>query len=213
MKKIAGFLTVGLFCFMFFASTPTRSAAQKGKVRRKANKIENSYIVVLDDSVVGEKGAYSISRYVADDLASLHGGKVKHVYKHALNGFSVEMSEADAEALSKDFRVALVEEDGVMTADATQTNPPWGLNRIDQRNLPLNAPTSITGQAPAFGSTSSTPGSAPLTRNLAVAPRTSLTHSAATARIATAMARTFPAPSAVQLMALPKAHYSAVFAF
>jgi subtilisin family serine protease len=138
MKKTAVFLTVGLFCVMLFASIPTRSAGQNGKVRKKANRIENSYIVVLDDSVVGGKGAFSISSYVADDLASRHNGKVKHVYKHAINGFSVEMSEADAEALSQDFRVALVEEDGVVTADATQTNPPWGLNRIDQRNLPLN---------------------------------------------------------------------------
>lgn len=138
MKKIAVFLTVGLFCLMFFASIPTRSAGPKGKVRKNANKIENSYIVMLNDAVVGEKGAYSISSYVADDLASRHRGKVKHVYKHAINGFSVEMTEADAEALALDFRVALVEEDGVMTADATQTNPPWGLDRIDQRNLPLN---------------------------------------------------------------------------
>jgi subtilisin family serine protease len=138
MKKIAVYLTVGLFCFMIFASIPTRSEGTKGKVRKNANKIENSYIVLLDDSVVGEKGDYSISAYVADDLASRHHGKVKHIYKYAINGFSVEMSEADAEALSQDFRVALVEEDGVVTADATQTNPPWGLNRIDQRNLPLN---------------------------------------------------------------------------
>ena len=94
---------------------------------------------MLDDSVVGEKGAYSISPYVADDLAARHRGKVKHVYQHALNGFAVEMSEADAEAMAKDFRVAYVEEDGVMTADATQNNPPWGLDRIDQRNRPLSA--------------------------------------------------------------------------
>lgn len=139
MKKIAVFLTVGLFCLMLFATVPTRSESQKGKVRKNANKIENSYIVMLDDAVVGEKGNYSIAAYVADDLAARHHGKVKHVYKHAINGFSIEMSEADAEALALDFRVALVEEDGVMTADATQTNPPWGLDRIDQRNLPLNA--------------------------------------------------------------------------
>lgn len=139
MKKTAVFLIVGLFCLMIFASTPTRSEGQKGRIHKKPNKIENSYIVLLDDSVVGEKGDYSISAYVADDLASRHRGKVKKVYKHAINGFSVEMSEADAEALSQDFRVALVEEDGVVTADATQTNPPWGLDRIDQRNLPLNA--------------------------------------------------------------------------
>ena len=138
MKKTAVFLTVGLFCLMFFASFPTRSEGQKGKIQKKANKIENNYIVILDDSVVGEKGDYSISAYVAEDLASRHKGKVKRVYKHALNGFAVEMSEADAEALSLDFRVALVEEDGVVTADVTQTNAPWGLDRIDQRNRPLN---------------------------------------------------------------------------
>lgn len=138
MKKIALFLAVALFCLMFFASTPTRSQGSKGKVRKNANKIENSYIVLLDDAVVGEKGAYSIASYVADDLASRFNGKVKHVYKNAINGFSVEMSEADAEALAQDFRVALVEEDGVVTADATQNNPPWGLDRIDQRNRPLN---------------------------------------------------------------------------
>ncbi len=138
MKKTAVFLTVALFCLMFFASSPTRSAGQKGKVQKKANKIQNSYIVMLDDSVVGEKGPYSIADYVADDLASRHKGKIKHVYKNAINGFSVEMSEADAEALSLDFRVALVEEDSVMTADVTQTNAPYGLDRIDQRNRPLS---------------------------------------------------------------------------
>jgi subtilisin family serine protease len=138
MKKIAVFLTVGLFCLMFFASSPTRSQGPRGRVLKKANKIQNSYIVMLNDSVVGEKGAFSIAPYVADDLASRHRGKVQYIYKHAINGFSVQMSEADAEALSQDFRVALVEEDGIVTADATQTNPPWGLDRIDQRNRQLN---------------------------------------------------------------------------
>jgi len=127
-----------MLCLMMFASFPTRSQGQKNKLRRNSNKIPNHYIVVLDDSVVGEKGAYSISPYVADDLAARHRGKVQRVYQHAINGFAAEMSEADAEALSKDFRVAYVEEDGVMTADATQNNPPWGLDRIDQRNLPLS---------------------------------------------------------------------------
>jgi len=127
-----------MLCLMMFASFPTRSHGQKNKLRRNSNKIPNHYIVVLDDSVVGEKGAYSISGYVADDLAARHRGKVQRVYQHAINGFAVEMSEADVEAMTKDFRVAYVEEDGVMSADATQNNPPWGLDRIDQRNLPLS---------------------------------------------------------------------------
>ncbi len=138
MKKLFLVLAGAMLCFMIFASFPTPSQGQKNRLRKTEHKIPNHYIVVLDDSVVGEKGAYSISPYVADDLAARHRGKVQRVYQHALNGFAVEMSEADAEAMSKDFRVAYVEEDGVMTANATQNNPPWGLDRIDQRNLPLS---------------------------------------------------------------------------
>jgi subtilisin family serine protease len=138
MKKLAVVLAGAILCLMIFASFPTRSHGQKDKLRKNSNKIPNHYIVVLDDSVVGEKGAYSISRYVADDLAVRHRGKVDRVYQHAINGFAVEMSEADAEDMTKDFRVAYVEEDGVMTANTTQNNPPWGLDRIDQRNRPLS---------------------------------------------------------------------------
>lgn len=139
MKTIAVFLAVAVLSFMIFVSSPTPSQAQNSRIHRSPNKIENQYIVVLDDAVVGEKGDYSIAPYIASEMAANYKGKIKHVYKHAINGFAVEMSEAEAEALSLDFRVKFVEEDGVVTADATQTNPPWGLDRIDQRNRPLNA--------------------------------------------------------------------------
>ena len=123
-----------------FLSTPASSQGRKDKLRKNANKIENSYIVVLDDDQIGERGIFSIAPYIASELATSHKGKLKHVYQHALNGFAVEMTAEDAERLSQDFRVKFVEEDGVVTADATQNNPPsWGLDRIDQRNLPLNA--------------------------------------------------------------------------
>jgi subtilisin family serine protease len=139
MKKFAALLTLAGLCAMMIVPGPARSQGRGNKLRRQTNKIENSYIVVLDDSVVGEKGPYSIAPYLASDMAETYHGKIKHVYQNALNGFAAEMSEEDAEKLSEDFRVKFVEEDAVMTADATQTNPPWGLDRIDQRNLPLNA--------------------------------------------------------------------------
>src|SRR4029434_5790093 len=138
MKKTVLFLTVALVCLMVFASSPTRSQRMKGGVRKAANKIQNNYIVVLDDDVVGPKGDYSISAYIADDIAANYHGKVKNVFKHALNGFSIEMAEAEAEALSQDFRVEFVEEDGIVTADATQNNPRWCLDRIDERDRPLS---------------------------------------------------------------------------
>ena len=139
MKKLVLFATVLLFCCAtIFVFEPVRSQGWKEKVRKKAKKIENNYIVVFDDAVIGERGDNSIAAYMADDLAKRHRGKLKHVYKHAINGFSVEMSEADAEEMAQDYRVLFVEEDGVVTADATQTSPPWGLDRIDQRNRPLS---------------------------------------------------------------------------
>ena len=140
MKKIYALLVLVGLCAVIFLSAPVRTTeAKKDKLRKVSNKIENNYIVVLDDEVVGEKGPFSIAPYIASELATNHGGKLKHVYQNALNGFAVEMTEEQAEALSNDFRVKFVEEDGVVTADATQSNPPWGLDRIDQRNRPLNA--------------------------------------------------------------------------
>ena len=145
MKKLCALLIFAGLCVSVFVSPSVSSQGKKGigtemsKLRRTANKIENNYIVVLDDAVVGEKGRFSIAPYIASELATTHRGKLKHVYQNALNGFAVEMTPEQAEALSQDFRVKYVEEDGAVTADATQSNPPWGLDRIDHRNRPLNA--------------------------------------------------------------------------
>ena len=138
MKKIALLIVVALVGSVLLFTPQASSQRWKEKVRKQAKKIANSYVVVLDDSVIGEKGPNSIAGYMADDMARMYRGKVKHVYKHALNGFAVEMSEADAEEMAQDYRVLFVEEDGIVTADATQNNPPWGLDRIDQRNRPLS---------------------------------------------------------------------------
>lgn len=138
MKKVLALLLLAGLCTAVFLSSPPASRAKNDKIRKNSNKIENRYIVVLDDAVVGEKGRFSIAPYVASELAATHRGQLKHIYQNALNGFAVEMSPEDAERLSLDFRVKFVEEDGVVTADVTQTNPPWGLDRIDQRNRPLS---------------------------------------------------------------------------
>src|SRR5262245_32802648 len=138
MKKFFPFPIFAGLCTAVFLSSTASSQGRKNKLRRTPNKIENNYIVVLDDTVVGERGTFSIAPYIANEMAGNHKGKLKHIYQNALNGFAVEMSPEEAEALSQDYRVKFVEEDGLVTADATQTNPLWGLDRIDQRNLPLS---------------------------------------------------------------------------
>jgi hypothetical protein len=80
MKKLGVILAAALVSLMTFASISTHSQGQKDNIHRKAKKIPNQYIVVLDDSIVGEKGPYSIADHVAADMARTYGGKLKHVY-------------------------------------------------------------------------------------------------------------------------------------
>jgi aqualysin 1 len=115
------------------------------KMHRKGNlAIAQHYIVVLDVDAAGRQGSLSAARSTADEMAFRSGGEVTHVYAHAINGFSARMSDTQAVALSDDPRVRFVEEDSIMFATITQTNPPWGLDRLGQRDLPLNQTYSYT---------------------------------------------------------------------
>lgn len=108
---------------------PAAFAAAHPKLKKlKKGKVPNSYIVVFKDSVEDPEA-------VATSLAAGHGIVKRRVYRHSIKGFSAHMSEARAEALADDPRVAYVEENGSVTVS---TNPVWGLDRIDQRPLPLN---------------------------------------------------------------------------
>jgi subtilisin family serine protease len=99
------------------------------------NAIPNSYIVVLNDSAVLSR---SVSAQ-AEALTNRFGGEVAATWDAALNGFSVQLSERAARQLAAHPAVAYVEQDMTFQLEATQNNPPsWGLDRIDQRNLPLN---------------------------------------------------------------------------
>lgn len=59
-------------------------------------------------------------------------------FKHGSGGYSVAATEAQARAISADPDVAYVEENGIVTGNAVQTNAPWGVDRLDQFSLPLS---------------------------------------------------------------------------
>ena len=109
--------------------TPTAIAEEAVLPGAGAQAVEGSYIVVLKDG----------ARTPASALASRYQGDVRHTYSTALNGFSVTgMSERQARRLAADPDVEFVERNTFATIQATQTNPVWGLDRIDQANLPLS---------------------------------------------------------------------------
>jgi subtilisin family serine protease len=134
MNKAFRFAATVLGCLL--AASPLISQPPEhapGKFRRLERGTPGRYIVVLKP----ETAEQAVSA-VAQALAGAHGGTVQHVYHHALKGFSIGMPEAAARALSRDPRVEFVEEDGVATVSGTQLNPPWGLDRIDQRDRPID---------------------------------------------------------------------------
>ena len=116
--------------------------AGDGPVLKSDQPVAGRYIVVLEpDQLQGSFGSAALLPTVDDlarELALRYGGTVGFVYHAALDGFSIELSAEAAERLARDQWVKYVEEDGVVTADATQPGPTWGLDRVDQRPLPLS---------------------------------------------------------------------------
>ncbi|MCT2587802.1 S8 family peptidase [Actinophytocola gossypii] len=111
--------------------------AQEGSIRLANSDaaVADSYIVVLKDDI---RSAAVSAR--ADSLAAEYGAKVGHTYTAALQGFSVSASEDEAKRLAADESVAYVQQNQKFTISDTQTDPPsWGLDRIDQRDLPLDS--------------------------------------------------------------------------
>jgi hypothetical protein len=125
---------------MLFALSVSAAEAATPRVILNASATAPArYIVVLnDDETVAS---------VADELTTRYGGRVSHRFQRSLHGFVVEASESAALGIVNDPRVKYVEQDSTTSGGsssmqtislATQNVPPWGLDRIDQRDLPLD---------------------------------------------------------------------------
>ena len=124
MKNICALLV----CTVAAASSVV--AQDQGRVRPAKKPIRSQYIVVLQTEVDPDG--------VGNESAARFNGRLRHVYRSALRGFAVTLPPQAAAALAEDPRVRFIEEDAVVEAQQLQANPPWGLDRLDQRLLPLD---------------------------------------------------------------------------
>jgi serine protease len=117
------------------------SAYAEPELRFAEYPVEGQYIVVFKDQVASLSHENSRIPRVADmarQMAAQHGLQVRQNFNRALRGFVARADDRALARLLMDDRVAYVEEDGYVTTNATQTGATWGLDRTDQRNLPLD---------------------------------------------------------------------------
>lgn len=93
--------------------------------------IPEQYIVMFRNDVADAPG-------LARMIVAAEGGQLGFTYQHAIKGFSARLNPTAAAAIARNPNVLLVEADQIVTASATQSNATWGLDRIDQRGLPLS---------------------------------------------------------------------------
>ncbi|NUT30251.1 MAG: S8 family peptidase [Streptomyces sp.] len=130
----AGGLTAVTCVAALSASTLPAHAAPEGQILGAGvpGAISGSYVVTL-------KGGTKAPSAAGKSLADKYGAKISHTYGTVLNGYAIRAGERQAKRLAADSRVASVVQDTRVTLEHNQRNPPsWGLDRIDQANLPLD---------------------------------------------------------------------------
>ncbi|GGW70827.1 S8 family peptidase [Streptomyces griseoloalbus] len=130
----AGVITAVLCTAAVSAATLPAHAAPQGRILGAGapGSVAGSYLVTLKEGTAARSPA-------GKDLAATYGARISHTYGTVLNGYAVRADARQAGRLAADPRVASVTQDTRVALDHTQENPPsWGLDRIDQHDLPLN---------------------------------------------------------------------------
>lgn len=122
------------------AVLPLAALAQPAQAQRAGDKIDGSYICVFNTSV-----SRGNSQAEANRAAASVGGKVNHVYSHAIRGFAANMAPQAVERIkANNPNIAYCEQDQVITvvpvraqgggvsANAVQPaqETPWGIARV-----------------------------------------------------------------------------------
>jgi aqualysin 1 len=133
-KKIAWPLFIVILVIMAFAAIPSFGSEGGAAVLGvdSPTTIPGQYIVVF------KANAPVNSARLAALQAERAGGELLFNYANVLTGFAARLPEAALNGLVRNPNVAYIEADQVVSIAGSQSNATWGLDRIDQRALPLD---------------------------------------------------------------------------
>ena len=129
MHRLAGLAALSL-ALAACADVGPRAATDDALPVQDAELVPGQYIVVLKASAPATQ--------IMNALVPMPGVELRHVYAAALNGFAARLSPAALAELRANPNVAYIEQDQFIRVDATETGATWGIDRIDQRALPLS---------------------------------------------------------------------------
>jgi subtilisin family serine protease len=113
-------------------SGPSESPEVSSPQFSSSQAIPNQYIVVFKSSLPDAAAE-------ARALVAQHGGTLRFTYTSAIKGFAADLSAQAVDALRRNPNVAYIEADQAVELFETESAPPsWGLDRVDQRKLPLS---------------------------------------------------------------------------
>jgi subtilisin family serine protease len=118
-------------------TTPGAARAAGAPAPGAGDVIPGQYIVVFDDATPDPEAR-------AREKVARHRGALAHTFRHAVRGFAARLSDDAVDALRADPDVRYVEPDRRVRALGTQAGATWGLDRVDQRDVPLSASYSYT---------------------------------------------------------------------
>ena len=139
-KKVFIWFTMLVLIVTLLGISPAAAAPGSAPIYRaaSANAVPGRYIIVFKAGTPAANIRAMADMSATADQARGNSSQVHFVYGSALNGFAASLSDQAVAELSQDPNVEFIEQDQVVTIGATQTPAPWGLDRIDQRKLPLN---------------------------------------------------------------------------
>jgi len=121
MRRTVLLLTVAIAMSLLCAAVaPAQQSATPGQGPPQ-DVIPGRYIVVLQEGVRDPTA-------VAREHAQGHGAEVLNTYQHAIKGYAARIPDQRLDRVRADGRVAYVEADQAMNAEAQTT--PWGIKKI-----------------------------------------------------------------------------------